>query len=292
MIDYVYLVLSVLCISAGGVCGGFYNRKNEGKKSPTALYNLLFAAAAFVCWAILYATKFSFDAGVLLYAVPMGIACAVATSSNICALKYGPVSLSTLFFQLSLIGVTIWGFFFWDAKATAFSVIGLCLTVVALVLCLYEKKQDGEEKKKLSAKWLTFALLSCVANAASTILQKTQQQKYDGENGYMLMFFAMAIGLIAFALIYAKSDKSDSKLIFKSTGWLPVAYGVTNVLLNLFVMLLATSSVSPSLIYPVIAVGGIAINSIASLLVFKERLQWQQWVGIAVGALAVAFLSV
>lgn len=290
--DYVYLILSVVCISAGGVCGGFYNRKNDDKKSPIALYNLLFVSTTFVCWAILYATKFSFDVGVLLYAIPMGICYALATSSNINALKYGPVSLSTLFFQLSLIGVTIWGFFFWDTKATVFSVLGLCLTVAALVLCLYEKKQDGEEKKKLSAKWLMYALLSCVANAASSILQKTQQQKYNGEYGYMLMFFAMAIGLISFALTYAKSDKSDSKRMIQTTGWLPVVYGFTNVVLNLFVMLLATSSVSPSLIYPVIAVGGIAVNSVASLLVFKERLQWQQWVGIAVGALAVVFLSV
>jgi multidrug transporter EmrE-like cation transporter len=41
----------------------------------------------------------------------------------------------------------------------------------------------------------------------------------------------------------------------------------------------------------VIAVGGLAVTSIFSLVAFKEKLHWWQWVGVAVGAVAVALLS-
>ena len=34
---YLYLIVSVLGISAGSVLGGLYNRKNEGRTAPVAL---------------------------------------------------------------------------------------------------------------------------------------------------------------------------------------------------------------------------------------------------------------
>ena len=61
---------------------------------------------------------------------------------------------------------------------------------------------------------------------------------------------------------------------------------------NLFVIFLATSPISPSVIYPVIAVGGLSVSSIFSLVVFKEKLYWWQWLGILVGAVAVVLLSI
>ena len=57
-------------------------------------------------------------------------------------------------------------------------------------------------------------------------------------------------------------------------------------------MLMAVTTLSPSLIYPVIGVGSLAVVTIFSLFVFKEKMHWWQWVGVAVGALAVALLSI
>ena len=79
--------------------------------------------------------------------------------------------------------------------------------------------------------------------------------------------------------------------IIKKQGYLPVLAGFINFLLNLLIILLASGTLSPSLIYPVVAIGGIAINSVASILLFKERLAAIQWTGIALGAVSVALLS-
>lgn len=291
--SYLYLVLSVFFISAGNVCGGYYTRKNGDKIAPTPLYNLLMIATVFLGWTIAFLFDFSFDAGVLAYAIPMGICFSLTVYANLEALKYGPVSLTSLFLQLSLIGVTIWGFFFWNAEVTALAVVGLILTVCSIVLSLYEKPdKSGGEKKGINAKWLIFAVIMLCGNATSSILQRTQQTKYDGKYGNELMVFAMGIGLIAFAVMYLAGDKTHSAVLLKQLGWLPVAHGITNFGLNLFVIWLATSEISPSLIYPVISVGGIAVGSLASVVLFKERLKPWQWVGIAVGAVAVVLLSV
>jgi uncharacterized membrane protein len=58
------------------------------------------------------------------------------------------------------------------------------------------------------------------------------------------------------------------------------------------VMLLATSILSPSLVYPAISVGGLVLVAIFSLFVFKEKLKWWQWVGIVLGTIATALLSI
>lgn len=55
---------------------------------------------------------------------------------------------------------------------------------------------------------------------------------------------------------------------------------------------MALTALSPSLIYPVLGVGGLAVVTIFSLLVFKEKMRWWQWIGVAVGAVAVLLLSI
>ena len=82
------------------------------------------------------------------------------------------------------------------------------------------------------------------------------------------------------------------KPAMKKSWYFPIIAGSCNVVLNLFVLLLASTSLSPSLIYPVIGVGGLMIVTLISLFVFKEKLRWQQWLGIGIGAVATALLSI
>ena len=245
-----------------------------------------------IAWGVMYALDFSFDKKVLSYAIPMGAVYAVVTWANISALKCGPVSLTALFLQLSLIATTVWGFFFWGEKVTVLSVVGLVLAICSLVLCLYEKKSSEKEGGKISLKWVILALVVFFGNATSSILQRTQQTAFNGRHENMMMFFAMSIALIAFTCAYLKSDKTHTRVMVKETGWIPLLAGIANFLLNLFVIFLATSNLPPSLVYPVISVGGLAVSSLASSLLFKERLYPWQWAGMVLGALSVVFLSV
>ena len=116
--------------------------------------------------------------------------------------------------------------------------------------------------------------------------------KYNGQHGNMLMLFAIGFCALAYLVVYLRSDRSDTSTMLKTSWWLPVCAGVCNLILNVFVMLMALTTLSPSLIYPVIGVGGLAVVTIFSLLVFKEKMRWWQWLGVAVGAVAVILLSI
>ena len=285
---YLYLIGAVLTNASSSVIGTYFNRRNDGKKGTSSFYNFLQLCSVFACWLILFAFDFSWDWGVLPYALLFALFFTVCKVSIINALRHGPATLTSLFIGLSLLITTGWGFLFWNAKWTLFVGIGLVLVVVSVFLCLYNGKKD---EKKVSWKWLLFVVLAMVCNAGCSITQRTQQMQYDGQHGNMLMAVATLFGTVACFVMWLRSDKTDAKTMLKDSWYFPVGEGVFNVVLNICVMRMALSPLSPSLIYPVIGVGGLMIVTLFSLFGFKEKLKWQQWLGIALGAVATALLS-
>ena len=291
---YLYLVLAVLTISTSSIFGTFYNRKNEGKRSPTELYLLLQSASVFLFWALLYLIDFSFDVKVLPYAILFAIGFTVCNVGIIRALLTGPTSLTTLFVALSLIITTIYGFFAWHNLFTLLVAIGLVLVVISIFLCLFTGQK---EEKKISFRWIIFVLMACFGNACCSIVQ-TELVKSVPENeciryGKMLMAFATFLVLISCLVLYLLSNKKDTKVIARRSWHFPVLAGSCNVVLNFCIMMLTGNSLLPeSLIFPVVGVGELVIVMLFSIFAFRERLKWWQWVGIGVGAVATVLLSI
>lgn len=285
---YLYLIGAVLTNASSSVIGTYFNRRNDGKKGTSSFYNFLQLCSVFACWLILFAFDFSWDWGVLPYALLFALFFTVCNISIINALRNGPTTLTSLFIGLSLLITTTWGFLFWNAKFTLFVGVGLAFVVAAVYLCLYNGKK---EEKKISWKWILYVVLAMVCNSGCSITQRTQQTHFDGQYGNMLMAVATFVSAIAGFLLWLKSDKSDAKTMLKGSWYFPVGAGVFNVVLNICVMKMALTTLSPSLIYPVIGVGGLMVVTLFSLFAFKEKLKWQQWLGIALGAVATALLS-
>ena len=286
---YLYLILATLGVASTNIVAGFYNRKNANEKNTASIYTLLVQAIIFLCWLIMFIFDRSYDLAVLPYAFIFALSFAMCMIGNIYALKVGPVVLTSLVLQLSLVGVTAWGFIFWDTKFTWLTAVGLVLIVISLWLCLYKGKTDD---KKISWKWIVFALMAFVGNAGASITQRTQQTAFKGQYGNFLMVVATGIATIICFVSYLYSEKGDTKKLVKTSWYYPAAGGVMNVMLNVCVILLATSTLSPSIIYPVLAVGGLIIVTVFSKYVFKEDMRCWQWVGVLVGTVAVGILSV
>ena len=210
---YFILFLSAFLNAATSVLGKYYNRKSGGNGKAVSEYNVLFSFAVFICWCILFAFNFSFDARVLVYSILFAFFFAVFNLGLICALKYGPVSLTSLFISLSLILVTIWGFIFWNSVFNVAVIIGLVLVVVSIFLCLM--KSDKKDKS-ISLKWIIFALFAMVGNAGCAIVQKTQQINFNGNYGEMLMVIATFLSFLMFAAYHIIYSKCQVKITIKS----------------------------------------------------------------------------
>lgn len=287
--SYIYLISCVFMSASSSVFGKIFTRNNDARKDATVFYNFLMAVSTFLGWGILYSFDFSFNASVLWYSALFGLCYTVYLVGSINALKHGSAALTSLFVALSLILTTIWGFIFWGADITPLVIIGVILVVCSIVLCLHTEEKD---ETKISLRWLIYVILACLGNAGTAIVQRTQQVQYEGQHGNMLMMFATGFSALAYLALYLKSDRRDTPKMVKTSWWIPTCAGVCNLLLNVFVMLMAVTDLSPSLIYPTIGVGGLAVVTVFSLVFFKEKMNRWQWLGVAIGAVAVVLLSV
>jgi len=285
---YFYLIASVFCLASANILASLFNRKNEGRVGVSAIYNLYLLIAVFVCWLVLFLRDGTFDMGVLPYALLFALCYTVTNIAIINAVKEGSVMLTSLFGQLSLILVSVWGFFFWGAPFTWTVGLGLVLTAAALWLCLYNGKDSG----RISFQWIAYIVLLVVGNAGCSIVQRTQQLHFDGKYGNFLMMIATGISALCCLVLYLRSDKRDTGAITRTSWYLPVLAGVLNAILNLFVILLAGTTLSPALIYPVLAIGSLILISVLSLLVIKEKMRPWQWLGVVLGIAATGILSI
>ena len=107
-----YLITAVLCAASTSVFAGFYTRKTAKCRDASALYSLLLLAAVSVSWLVLFLTDRTVHVGVLPYSLLFALFYSVGTIGIAFATRYGPVSLTSLLLQSSLVLVTVWGFIF------------------------------------------------------------------------------------------------------------------------------------------------------------------------------------
>lgn len=287
--EYLYLLMAMTFSATITIGGRLYNDRNKERSNTSLLYNVLSAVANAFVWLVLWIFDFSFDAKVLPYCGLLGIFVGLFNMGMIGALKYGSTSVTALVKQMALVGISVWGFVFWDAQLSWMTGIGLVLVVIALVLCLVNKK-DGVQSGSFW-KWAFYAVLITVGNAGIGIVLRYQQMAFDYQHKNMFMFFGVLFGAVFCALLALREDKKHWKAAIRSSWMFSALAGSSSALSNVFIILMIQQQMSASIIYPGIAVGGLMITTIISFVGFRERLRPLQWVGLAIGAVALALLN-
>lgn len=287
--NYLFLLAAVSASGIQNIVATAFNRENcEGR--GTGMYNILYTVTNFLCWIVVWMTEPTFRWEVLPYCLLFGLCYVTSMFGLLGALAYGSASLTAFIKQLSLVGVAVWGFFFWQTPVTVTVIAGLLFIAVALLLCLINPHHHGEETEGISKKFLLYSLLLFCGNTFYSVIQKYQQIRFDGENGAAFMcigsFFAAVM-----CILFSLRSKPSLKSLTKRSRIYPVLGGALSCLLNRSILTLATSTLSPALIYPAVAVGSMTIGILFSVLAYKERLPRRKWVGLALGTVAVALLS-
>ena len=285
---YIYLPAAITFSAMLAVMTAVFNRRNHAPHISN-LYNILYMAASFLCWTGMYITDFSFDPRVLWYSAAYGLFYALALFGLFHAIQCGSVSLTSFIKQLSFVGVAVWGFVFWHSPITFTITVALLLIALSLYLCFRTDK--GAAKSPISAKWVLYVSLLFVGNAGCSIVQKYQQMAFDGQHGTMLMCFAVAFAMLLVGVFLFKNGVPSFKQLAKGSLKFPLFAGISSALANLFILFLANSTLSPAVIYPCIAVGGMILSILFSVVVYKERLAKAQWIGLGIGVVAIVFLN-
>ena len=260
-----------------------YNIKTNGGAFTFLAGAALFAGLFFV---ISSGGKLSFTPDMLFYSVCFAIAYALAVIGSFLAIKTGPLSFTSLISSYSLIIPTFYGIFFLNEKVSFSIIIGIILLLVSLALINAEKK---ETERKITAKWILFVLIRFLGNGMCTVVQKMQQDAFSGSFKSEFMITALLIVFIAFSLIAVFTEKKQLARSFKGSRWFALR-GLLNGLVNLLVMVLS-ARMNVSVMFPLISVGGLILTFVISWLIYRENFSSKQYLGFALGVLAVITLN-
>ncbi len=287
--NYAFLFLATAFSAMITIAGKLFNNRTKIFTHVSQLYNLLCTIFASLGWLIAWLFDFSFDIAVIPYSILYGIGYSAFTVGMLGAIKTGLTSLTALIKQMSLVGVSFWGFIFWGTKVTASSLIGIFLIIISLFFCLIKNEKKDEQPNTL--KWLYYALLIAVGNAGCSITQRYQQMAFNYQHKGMFMFFGVFFAMLFCLGLALREDKRCWESAVKTAWCFPALTGMSSVLSNVFILLMIKFQMSPVVIYPTIAVGGLMFTIIVSLIFFREKLRPLQWCGIVIGSVALVLLN-
>lgn len=216
----------------------------------------------------------------LLLGVITGVFYMLALVFNQQSIAKNGVVLSSVFAKVgSLLVPIVVALCFYEARPSAFQIIGAVLAVFSIILIC-----DNGKKGALASVTVLIILLMVegMASAMGKIFDA------DGaatlKNQYLLYTFGTAFLISLVAAIVNKEKPGLWEILFG------VLIGVSNFYASQF-MLEALTQVAEVVFYPTRGVLVILLITLAGVFLFREKLQKKQWIAMAVILLSVALLN-
>lgn len=297
----VLLILTVLSATVQNFFAKIFSTRTD---KGVFLFNAMSAFVALLIFIVMAKFQFTFVLGNLLYILLFALSYFFAVFGLTMAIKTGPLSITALIESYSMIVASVYGILFLNEPITTFMLIGFGLLIVSLTLVNYEKKektQESEEQTKknngISLKWIIFVSIGFVGNGFCTVVQKMQQvwsEKTYGVGQFLysneMMIGGLLLAVIAFIVCSFIMERKDVKEVLQK-GWAPaVGRGLSNGLANLFSILVMTM-MSVSIANAVIAAGCVILAALISVLIYKEKLNAYQLIGVGIGVASLIFLN-
>lgn len=233
--------------------------------------------------------EFSISSYSMILAFFFAFVTAMAQFFLLMSMATGSMSFSVLFSYLGLIVPTLYSILIGAQSVKAYQLIGLLLMIVTLYLCVGAKSET-----KITLKWIIYSVLSFLAWGGVGLIQFLHQSSphKDEISGFLIWsFIIMIVMFFVMYLVARKNTHEEPKYIIKSNAtWIALGAGLivgaTNKV-NLYL-----SGALPSIVFfPIINGGVIILSGIASILVFKEKLNKNQIAGIILGIVSICLLG-
>lgn len=289
----ILLTVSLVAALGGSIFKKLYTNRDSrlsGSFAYTAVGCLVAAAVLFAWGGFGKASLFTVLLGVLFGAVT-----ALQGVTNMAALQVGPLSYTTVIISFSTLISALSGVLFFGESIGLWQIIGM-----ALMLASFALANGGENGgKRANLRWLLLCVVAFLATGAIGVMQKIHQSSAFKEelNAFLVIAFAVSAFLSGVVALLLRKKESGSEENRNDRGgmmlliFLMLVSGVcvaVNNKLNLYL-----SGVIDSVIFfPVVNGGGLVLTTLASLLIFKERLRGKQWIGILHGIASVLCLCV
>ena len=139
----------------------------------------------------------------------------IAWFCSFMAIKRLPVSFYGVLELSSVVFSTIMGVLVVGEHLTIFRVIGTCIVMLGLFL-VNLRKQTANPNNQITAKYVTLALLSCLFNAISGVMDKLLMSKGEIDSGQLQFWFMFLMTCMHLLYIVISKNKVRIDQIWKN----------------------------------------------------------------------------
>lgn len=284
---YILMVCSVFFASLNSLI--LRKFKNRTFQSPGDSF--FFNGGMSVVWTLIMTVWFfsagdiRMSGGAMLFGAIYGVVLCLFLYCKNQAISQGPVSLTSLIGNCAFIPATWFGVLYANERVSAFQIVGMCLMLIALFLCINPKRSE----ERLSGKWLLSCLaFFCAGGMIGMFYKVFGKSDAAGEVNAMMLSASVVSCALFFIVGMAvnKAGKQGLPRIHKESLIYILLAGITGcVYIRLNVSL---SAVIPSAIFFPVANGGIVvITTLAGAFAFREKLNRVQISGVLLGLVAL-----
>lgn len=280
------LVISILLSALSAACSSGQSTltklssKNDKKNSAMCI-NAIKLGAPLILFAVLAFKDFVFHRQTAAMAALYAISLFLSTLFGYLALANGSMVISSLIASYSVLIPCVYGIICLNENVSTVKIIGIMLLLISMKLLA-----KPSDKAVLNKKWIFYISVTFLCNGISSVLQKVHQTAYPGRYLNEFMFFGI---LICFFLFFSAS-LFQGRMCEKSSAKYAVGAGLFMGFAN-FLTLFLSSKVSASVLFPVVTMFTVILNTSISRLVFKDKLSRTQLVGIFAGVLSIVMIK-
>lgn len=280
-------LLIILSTFTGLAEGLFIKRYNEKHTTGGFLFTAMISFFALVFFVVTDKGGITIPPTLWIYGILGGLFYSTASLMTYIALGCGSFAMSMLILSYSLVFPISYGFIFLHETVSVLTCIGIALMLVSIY---FVRAQKEENAVKVTPKWLITIFASVVLAGLYSVTQRAQQEKLG--TGYTNEFMIISLSVSVLILLTGGiiTDGKDMKYVLKyGTVWTLLA-GVSNACTNLMGLILY-QFMPISVLSPVRAGAKIIASFLFSLLIFKEKFEKRQFIGVCLGTVALVLLN-
>ena len=296
----VFTVIIAVLASTKATLQSFVCKKHVRNSQDSILYNSMF----FLFVALFLSATLNImmpNAEIILWALMLAIGSVLFQVFYSMALSEGPVSITILIINFAVVVPTFASAVVFNDEIYYSQLLGIVCLLISFPLSV---KEGGEGQKKANKKWLILTILTLVFDSLAMTMQKmfsiTESFKtYDSRasNTFLVFIYAfgavIALGIYLCKRLFGNKAYGANKHTFKF-GWsillFAIAMGLDLAIYQKFYM---TANIKfDGFFFPTfMGIQAISMTTIGIIL-FGDKLNKRQWVGVLFGIGAVVLLNV
>ena len=283
---YYLLGVSVTTATLNGI---FLKKGKIGDNSLIFNFNIITSILWCILLFLLNKCTVTINALTLLWGIAYGLVQASFVLFKTLALRSGPVSVTTLIGNSSLLLSIIVSAILWNEKIIFIQCIGVALLIFSIILCTYRKSETV-----FKANWKIYSFFFAVFSGLVGITFKAFSKSGNTEYTNDMMIIASFIMTVCYLLISIKANSikpflnPDSKqnFIFYAllTGLLSCVYNRLNITLS--------GKIDAVIFFPVFNGGVILLSCVLGFVLCGEKLTLKQTLGIITGCVALCIIGI